>query len=64
VNLAVFFAYHVLWPRGLDGPFDWISALIGAAAFVAMFRFKAGIMPVVGVSARVGLVITLVKPLI
>jgi len=64
VNLAVFFAYHVLWPSGFDGPFDWPSALIGAAAFVAMFRYKTGIMPVVGVSALVGLVITLVKPLI
>ena len=64
VNLAVFFAYHVLWPSGFDGPFDWPSALIGAAAFVAMFRYKAGIMPVVGVSALVGLVITLAKPLI
>ena len=52
VNLAVFFAYHVLWPRGLDGPFDWISALIGTATFVAMFRFKAGIMTVVGGAAR------------
>jgi len=64
VNLAVFFAYHVLWPGGFDGPFDWPSALIGAAAFVAMFRYKAGIMPVVGVSALAGLVITLAKPLI
>jgi len=64
VNLAVFFAYHVLWPGGFDGPFDWPSALIGAAAFVAMFRYKAGIMPVVGVSALVGLVITLAQPLL
>ena len=64
VNLAVFFAYHVLWPGGFDGPFDWPSALIGAAAFVAMFRYKAGIMPVVGVSALAGLVITLAKPLL
>jgi chromate transporter len=64
VNLAVFFAYHVLWPKGLDGPFDWASAVIGAAAFVAMFRYKVGIMPVVGVSALVGLVIALAKPLI
>jgi len=63
VNLAVFFAYHVLWPRGLDGPFDWISALIGAAAFVAMFRFKAGIMTVVGGAAAAGLAVTLAKPL-
>ena len=64
VNLAVFFAYHVLWPRGFDGPFDWLSALIGAAAFIAMFRYKAGIMPVVGVSALAGLVITLAQPLL
>jgi chromate transporter len=61
VNLAVFFAYHVLWPRGLDGPFDWASAVIGAATFVAMFRYKVGIMPVVGVSALAGLVITLLR---
>jgi len=61
VNLAVFFAYHVLWPGGLEGPFDWASAVIGAATFVAMFRYKVGIMPVVGVSALVGLVITLLR---
>jgi len=64
VNLAVFFAYHVLWPRGLDGPFDWPSALIGAAAFIAMFRYKIGIMTVVGASALAGLAITFVKPLL
>jgi hypothetical protein len=29
-----------------------------------MFRYKVGIMPVVGVSALVGLVITLAKPLL
>ena len=64
VNLAVFFAYHVLWPRGLDGPFDWISALIGAAAFIAMFRYQAGIMIVVGGAAAAGLAVTLLKPLV
>jgi len=41
LNLAVFFAYHVLWPAGRSGAFDWASAVIGAAAFVALFRFKA-----------------------
>jgi chromate transporter len=61
VNLAVFFAYHVLWPRGLDGPFDWISALIGATAFVALFRYRAGIMTVVAMSGLAGLMITLGK---
>jgi len=47
VNLAVFFAYHVLWPHGLAGPFEWPSALIGLAAAVALFRFKLDVIPVV-----------------
>jgi chromate transporter len=64
VNLAVFFAYHVLWPRGLDGGFDWISALIGVAAFVALFRYRAGIMTVVAVSALAGLGVTLARPML
>ncbi len=55
LNLAVFFAYHVLWPAGLDASFEWFSALIGAAAFVALFKFKAGIVPVIAACATVGL---------
>jgi chromate transporter len=59
VNLAVFFAYNVFWPDGLGGRFDWISALIGAGALVALFRFKAGIIPVIGACAALGLTIRL-----
>jgi chromate transporter len=59
VNLAVFFAYHVLWPQGFDGPFDAMSALIGAVALVALVRYKAGIMTVVAASALAGLAVTL-----
>ncbi|MEO6625240.1 MAG: chromate efflux transporter [Burkholderiaceae bacterium] len=55
VNLAVFFAWHVLWPSGLGGPFAWPSALIGLAAAIALFRFKAGVIPVVLGSGVVGL---------
>jgi chromate transporter len=55
LNLAVFFAYHVLWPGGRSGAFDWASAVIGVAAFVALFRFKAGIIPVIAVCAALGL---------
>jgi chromate transporter len=55
LNLAVFFAYHVLWPEGRSGPFDWASAAIGVAAFVALFRFKAGIIPVIAACAALGL---------
>jgi chromate transporter len=55
VNLALFFAWHVFWPGGWEGGFDWMSALVGTAAFVALFRFKAGIMPVIGACALAGL---------
>jgi chromate transporter len=55
LNLALFFAYHVLWPAGLDGRSDWISAVIGGLALVALLRSKVGIIPVVGVCALAGL---------
>jgi len=55
LNLATFFAYHVLWPQGFEGVFEWFSAVIGAAAFVALFKYKVGIVPVIGVCAAVGL---------
>ena len=61
LNLAVFFAYNVLWTHGMDGPFDWISAAIGLAALIALFRFKAGVMPVIGACALAGLAVTLLR---
>lgn len=42
LNLAMFFGYHVLWPKGFGGAFDWPSAVIALAAAVALFRFKRG----------------------
>lgn len=59
VNLAVFFAYHVLWPSGLSGKFDALSAAIAVAAAVALFRFKVGVMPLLAACAAVGLVTSL-----
>ena len=55
INLAVFFAYHVLWPEGFEATFEWFSAVIGALAFVALFKYKAGIVPVIGACAVLGL---------
>jgi chromate transporter len=55
LNLAVFFAYHVLWPQGFAGAFDAVSAAIGVAAAIALFRFKAGVIPVIGACAVLGL---------
>ena len=47
VNLAVFFAQHVLWPQGLGGAFEWASAVIALAAALALFRTRLGVIPVV-----------------
>ena len=58
INLAVFFAQNTLWPSGNE--FDVIAALIGIVAFVALFRYKVGIMTVIAVCAMLGLGLTLV----
>jgi chromate transporter len=57
LNLGLFFGYHVLWPMGFEGTFDWVSALLALAAAVALFRFKRGVIEVIAASAVVGLVL-------
>jgi len=56
VNLAVFFAYHVLWPAGFNAGFEWPLLVIGVAAGVALFRFRAGVIPVIFACGAAGLV--------
>ena len=55
LNLALFFGYHVLWPKGMAGTFDWLSALIALAATVALFRYKQNVIHVIAACAVVGL---------
>jgi len=62
LNLAVFFAYHVLWPHGFDGGFEWVSAAIGLAAFMAIWRYKIGIIPVIAACGASGLILTMLRP--
>ncbi len=63
LNLALFFAYHVLWPQGSDGPFDAVSALIALAALLALFRFKLGVLPLLGGCAALGLLAHSIAPI-
>lgn len=56
LNLALFFGYHVLWPRGLGGRFDWVSGLLTLAAVAALMRFRRGVIEVIAGSAVMGLV--------
>lgn len=61
LNLALFFGYHVLWPQGFAGYFDWPSALIALAAAIALFRFKRGVIQVLAACAIAGLAIHLLR---
>jgi chromate transporter len=60
VNLAVFFAWHTFWPQATQaepfaGTFEWFPVIVAIAAFVALWKYKADIMKVIGVCALVGL---------
>ena len=57
LNLALFFGYHVLWPNGFGGSFEWGSAVIALGAAVALFRFKVNVIQVIGACAVIGFVV-------
>ena len=59
LNLAMFFAWHVLLPDGAEGRFEWPLALIGAAALIALFRFRVGIIPTIAACGAAGLLFRL-----
>ncbi len=62
LNLAMFFAYHVLWPAGFSGRFDAISAIITALAMLALLRFGVRVTTLIAACAAAGLAIRLLAP--
>ena len=65
LNLAVFFAWHTFWPQGTQaapftGSFEWFAVIVAVAAFVALRKYRADIMKVIGVCALLGLAYSLV----
>ena len=60
LNLALFFGYHLLWPQGFSGVFDWVSALMALGAAVALFQLKRPVMHVIAACAVVGLALSLI----
>jgi chromate transporter len=60
INLATFFAWHTFWPKATEsapfaGTFDVIPLVIALASFVALWKYKADIMKVIGACAVFGL---------
>ena len=46
-NLALFFAYHVFWPRGFEERIDAFSLGLVVIATIAVFRFNVGMIPAI-----------------
>jgi chromate transporter len=66
LNLAVFFAWHTFWPQATSGApfagsFEALQLGVALAAFVALWKFKADIMKVIGVCALLGLAYSLAR---
>ncbi|RYY01426.1 MAG: chromate efflux transporter [Gammaproteobacteria bacterium] len=59
LNLAMFFGYHVVWPKGFGGSLDWMSVIIALSAAIALFKFKRNVIHVIGVCALIGLIVKL-----
>ena len=59
VNLAVFFAYHVLWPQGFAGSLDGASMAIGLAAAIALLRYRVNVVYVIVAAGFAGLLVRL-----
>ncbi len=54
LDLALYFAHHVLWPAGWRGPFDAASAVILLGAALALWRFRWGVVPTIAACAAAG----------
>ena len=59
-SLALFFLAHIAQDRPTPGwPVDLVSLAIAAGAAVALFRFKAGVIPVIAGCALLGMALRL-----
>ncbi|TDP05002.1 chromate transporter [Roseateles asaccharophilus] len=54
LNLALFFAYHLLWPQGFAGSFEAPAALLALGAAAALIWARRGVLEVLLVCALLG----------
>lgn len=55
LNLAIFFAYHVIWPKGFSESIDFIALFIGLAMALLAFFTRMGPIALLASSACLGL---------
>ncbi len=64
LNLALFFSWHVLWPAGWGGAFEWPALVLGLGAGLALFRYQLGVIPVILGCGAAGLLLAWIPPLL
>jgi chromate transporter len=55
LNLALFFAYHVFWPAGLEADIDWFAVALTVLAIATVFRLKLNVIPVILLCGGLGM---------
>jgi len=66
LNLAMFFAYHVMWPNGMGkeyeniGQIEWFAVVVCLLSIIALFRFKVGMMTLIAATGVIGLIYSLI----
>ncbi|MBC7625377.1 MAG: chromate transporter, partial [Aeromicrobium sp.] len=66
VSLALFFAWHVWWPRAASdavfgGGIDLLAAAITVAAAVALMRYKVSVIAVIAACGACGAIVTITR---
>jgi chromate transporter len=59
LNLALVFGAAVVLPQELQGGVNWFALMMGIAAFVALYRFKADVLLVVMAGGIIGFILAL-----
>jgi chromate transporter len=55
-NLALFFAWHIYWPQGLESGVDWFSVALSVLALIAVLKYRVNVAILILVSGLVGAV--------
>ena len=59
LSLALFFAQHVCWPRGVAAGIDWLALAGTLLALLALLGFRIGLIPLIGAAAVLGALLRL-----
>lgn len=59
LNMGIFFAWHVFFPKGVEAPPSWTSMAIGLISLLALVRYQVDIIRLILVTAGGGLLLAL-----